>query len=281
MATDNGPKPYHPGPEAMDGVHESESQILTTQEAEVGLETGVYPEFVIVSRSRTQYWLMLPTSVFGNVPISFMSKWTIDTLAKIAPVKANSFSIRTILAKDDSFTEYLLFQVHSEIDQYAAAKHGATKADGSAILFQIFTPEAQALQQGRILKLSSLAFNTRVDDIHSAMKDWGQVESIRTGFNVKMTMATATVVFKSADAITAMQAANTTCLPIVRDIGTVTGLGTQEVRYNPALTLKLAHLPRGYAPVDVKNMFDHYYRTKNAISPYHSITMPVSLITKS
>ncbi|KAG0195125.1 hypothetical protein BGX33_004179, partial [Mortierella sp. NVP41] len=158
-----------------------------------------------------------------------MSTWTIDTLAKIAPVKANSFSIRTILAKDGSSTEYLLFQVHSETDQHAAAKHGATKADGSAILFQIFTPEAQALQQGRILKLSSLAFNTRVDDIHSAMKDWGQVESIRTGFNVKMTMATATVVFKSADAIIAMQAANTTCLPIVRDVGTVTGLGTQEV----------------------------------------------------
>ncbi|KAG0195482.1 hypothetical protein BGX33_003220, partial [Mortierella sp. NVP41] len=282
MADVTGLKPFHPGlTEDMEGVHESDSPILTTQEAEAGLETGVFPEFVTVSRSRATYFLMFPVAHFGSSTLSAMSKWATATLAKFAPIKANTFSIRALVEKDDEPPiEYLLFQVHSETDMRAACKHGGTNKDGVTVLFRQYTQEAQALQQGRVLELSSLAFNTRVNDVHSAMKDWGQVESIRTGFNLKMSMATATVVFKSAAAITDMQKAKITCLTVVKDVGTVTRLGDQKVSFNPALTLKLAHLPRSYSPADVKAMFDEHLRTPNATSSYHSLTMPLSVINR-
>ncbi|KAF9079345.1 hypothetical protein BGX23_004326, partial [Mortierella sp. AD031] len=275
-------KPFHPGlTEDMEGVHESDSPILTTQEAEAGLETGVFPEFVTVSRSRATYCLRFPVAHFGSSTLSAISKWATTTLAKFAPIKANTFSIRALVEKDDeSPIEYLLFQVHSQTDMRAAYKHGGTNKDGVTVLFRQYTQEAQALQQDRVLELSSLAFNTRVNDVHSAMKDWGQVESIRTGFNLKMSMATATVVFKSAAAITDIKKAKITCLTVVKDVGTVTRLGDQKVSFNPALTLKLAHLPRSYSPADVKAMFDEHLRTPNATSSYHSLTMPLSVINR-
>ncbi|KAF9088455.1 hypothetical protein BGX23_007360 [Mortierella sp. AD031] len=81
MADVTGLKPFHPGlTEGMEGVHESDSPILTTQEAEVGLETGVFPAFVTVSRSGATYWLMFLVAHFGHEYATVY--WVIEDAAK-------------------------------------------------------------------------------------------------------------------------------------------------------------------------------------------------------
>ncbi|KAG0044781.1 hypothetical protein BGZ90_008664, partial [Linnemannia elongata] len=65
------------------------------------------------------------------------------------------------------------------------------------------------------------------------------------------------------------------------DVGTITRLGTETIPYDPSLTVKLAGLPRGTTPADLKDVFDSEIKTPNAVRPYHTITIPLSLTTKT
>ncbi|KAF9915684.1 hypothetical protein FBU30_001808, partial [Linnemannia zychae] len=193
MVNLQGFKPYHPGADEskkMECDHHSGSPILNTQEVAFAEEHGVYPEkveFITVKNNRRVHWMKFPTSYFGaagSVKLSFMEEWTTHVLAKVAPPKPKSFQLRNIpeIEGDTMITnQYLIFQVSSEEDAKIACQHGgqAKEEGGRPTLFVLYTPDEQAMQQGRILRLAALGFNITTNDILSAMKRWGEVESVK------------------------------------------------------------------------------------------------------
>ncbi|KAG0248586.1 hypothetical protein BGZ95_007990, partial [Linnemannia exigua] len=95
-----------------------------------------------------------------------------------------------------------------------------------------------------------------------------------------MTMKEALVIFASAASVTKLKDERATCMVVQDDVGTITRLGTEVITYDPSLTVKLSNLPYGTTPAELKDIFDHEIKTPNAISPYHTITMPLGLKTK-
>lgn len=293
-------QPHHHDP-GKDGVMdvdvntgsqiESNSPLLNSQEGVMLLAHDVRPEFTeytTVSRSRERYFLKFPVAYFDEKPtLKFLSGWATAVLARHAPVKPNTFFIESLPNEDGTLAEYLIFQVSSATHLAIACKQGAKAKDDEAepVLFKPYTAEAQAYQQGRVIELSSLAFNVTQDNLFAAMSEHGQVQSIRTNFNAKLTMMNATVVFKSAECVQQLHDKGTTCLPVIYDVATVTKLGNNAIQYNSTLTLKLAHLPRGTRPIDLWHVFANKTKQdlENNVTPafsYHSITMPVSITTK-
>ena len=295
-------KPFHPDPgnvKNMEVDHESNSPVLNTQEADFGAEHGVFPEhteFIKVNRSRIPHCVRFPTHFFGDksADILYMRKWVTTTLAEVAPAKQGTFTIAKLLVPstdsdvperpdDDNgrqqVVEYLIFNVSSKADVTAACEHGGQK-DGNVIHFEAHPYEAQEAQKGRVVKINSLAWNTPVSNIKAAMKEWGEVESVTTAFNGKMTMKEALVLFKSAKSVGSLREAGATCLYVQDDVGTIVQLGTANVTYDPNLTVKLAYLPRYITPADLKHIFDTSIPAPNAASSYHTLTMPIVVGTK-
>ncbi|KAG9064875.1 hypothetical protein KI688_003136 [Linnemannia hyalina] len=190
MPPKRGPEPYHPDPKeegSMDGV-EVASPILSTQAFDtsvVALQAGIEPEFVLVSRSKATHWLKFPISCFDkDTSMPFMSDWAVGTLQKIASIKPKSFAIVTLSidAKPKESTEnstgkstatstkeqYLIFQVYTTHEAEAACEHGSKNENGHVTHFAMYTPEAQALHQGRILHIISLSYDTTEDHIRAA-----------------------------------------------------------------------------------------------------------------
>ncbi|KAG0061345.1 hypothetical protein BGZ90_003619 [Linnemannia elongata] len=180
---------------------------------------------------------------------------------------------------------YLLFNVSSAADVAAACKHGGQmKTDNGQhpcrIYFEAHTATAQALEKEREIKIGSLAWDTTNTNVRAALKDYGDIQSITTTFNSN-TMKEALVIFNSATSVTQLKEEGATCLAVQDDVGTITRLGTVNVSYDPSLTVKLAGLSRGTTPADLKNVFDSEIKTPNVVRPYHTISMPFSLTTKT
>ncbi|KAK3804569.1 MAG: hypothetical protein JOS17DRAFT_781663 [Linnemannia elongata] len=277
-------EPYHPDPgkrRDMEDVVETASPELLTQEFEAALATGVLPEFVTVTRTKATHWVKFPTAFFEkNNNLPFMSKWVMGVLEKVASIRPKSFSVVTLpsASPEDKPMEYIIFQVYSAHEASVACEHGGKpKNSVDPVLFSLFTPEAKALQQGRVIKLTSLGFDTTANHVTAALSKYGPIESVRTGFNAKATMVTATVTFQSDLAVQSIKEQQKTCLRVRDDVGTLTLVGNEPpVAYDRELTLKLAHLPIGCQPGDVKDVFDHDIKTPNGVRPYHSIAMPLN-----
>jgi hypothetical protein len=295
----HGLKPFYhdPGKEgsmeldAQSGAPiESSSPVLSTQEAVMLLEQGVCPQhtdFVTVTRSRKRHLLKFPVAYFGEkATLNFMSGWITEVLKRVAPVKPNTFSIQPLPDQAGEPVKHIIFEVSSAAHLTAACKTGGTpKQGGPPILFEVFSAEAQAHQQGRVIELSSLAFNVTQDNLFAAMSLYGPVQSIRTKFNSKMTMMNAMVVFEDTKSVEQLKDANTTCMPVLDDVATVVKLGHDAVPYDNSLTLKLASLPRGTRPIDLWHAFRE--KTKEdqdkdnvPVFSYHSLTMPVHIVSK-
>ncbi|KAG0206221.1 hypothetical protein BGX33_007495 [Mortierella sp. NVP41] len=101
--------------------------------------------------------------------MSNMIKWVTLTLAKYAPAKAGSFVCRSIVDPEGTASEFLTLQVASEADVRATCRHGGTLPDGKTVRFVPYSSEAQAQQQGRVIQLSSMVFNTKASNVISAM----------------------------------------------------------------------------------------------------------------
>ena len=268
----------------MEGVVETPSQEYPTQEFNnrvAAAEAGAQPEFVTVTNKRTVHWLKFPVSCFAQgFPENKMIKWAIETLKKVATPKPNSFAVTKLPQAKGDPEPFLIFQVYTEHEAKAACEHGATNEEGQVIKFGIFTPEAQALQQGRVLKIISLSFDTTANQIAAALSIYGSVESVATKFNAKATMINATVIFKSADAIDSFEKDNRAYIQVRDDIGTVTWMGSKNIPYDRSLTMKLACLPIGSTPVEIMRCLNEQFNTPNAVQAFHSITMPLNLYTK-
>jgi hypothetical protein len=282
-----GPKPYHPNPKEdgnMDGVEEA-SPVLQTQEfnnAVDAVAAGIEPEFIVVSRTKATYRLKFPVSCFDQgASLTTMSKWTADTLKTVASIKPKSFSLETIPNANNPEEKFIVFQVFTAYEAEAACKHGGEDKEGNVIHFEAFTPEAQALQQGRILKISNLSYDTTEDHIRAALSKYGEIEVARPSFNVKATMITATVIYKTAKSIQALKDLNTTYVQVRDDIATVTWLGNEPVHFDALLTKKLARLPIGITPVEIANCFCHpeQENLNSKRIPFHSIVMPRNIYT--
>ncbi|KAG9060963.1 hypothetical protein KI688_007792 [Linnemannia hyalina] len=303
MPPKRGPEPYHPDPKeegSMDGV-EVASPILSTQAFDtsvVALQAGIEPEFVLVSRSKATHWLKFPISCFNKgTSMPFMSDWAVGTLQKIASIKPKSFAIVTLSidAKPKESTEnstgkstatstkeqYLIFQVYTTHEAEAACEHGSKNENGHVTHFAMYTPEAQALHQGRILHIISLSYDTTEDHIRAALSKYGIIERVKVALNAKATMATATVIYESDQAIKAIKSVNTTYVQVRDDIATVTWLGNEPVQYDSSLTKKLALLPTGITPVEIAQLFCNPDPSDpNATPiPFHSIVMPRNIYT--
>ena len=263
---------------------EAPSQVLSTQEfdnAVAALEAEVQPEFVIVSRTKTTHWLKLPVDCFNKgFPKAKMFKWVANTLKKVASIKPNTFSVATLPTTPGDPKPFVIFQVFTAYEALHACDHGSEDENGKRTHFSIYTTEAQALQQGRVLKLTSLSFDTIADDITAALCKYGDIESVATDFNAKATMIAATVIYKHADAIAKLKERNKAYVQVRDDIGTVTWLGNEAIKYDGDLTMKLARLPRGFTAVDIMQLFMYQFKTRNAVIPFHSITMAKNLYTK-
>ncbi|OAQ23511.1 hypothetical protein K457DRAFT_25057 [Linnemannia elongata AG-77] len=252
-----------------------------TQDFEAALTTSVLPEFVKVIRARAIHRVKFPTAFFEkNNNLPFMSKCVMGALEKVASVKPNSFYVVTLpsASLEDKPMEYIIFQVYSGHEASIASEHGGkSKNSADPVLFSLFTPETKALQQGRVIKLTSLGFDTTANHVTAALSKYGPIESVRTGFNAKATMATTTVTFRSDLAVQSIKEQNKTCLRVRDDVGTLTLLGNETpVAYDRELTLKLAHLPIDCQPRDVKDVFDYDIKVPNVVRPYHSIAMPLN-----
>jgi len=253
--------------------------------------------------------------------MAYMCKWVTNTLAKVAPVKPGSFTTALLLLSKEELddvssqvddvpsqvdgvpsqvdgvpsqvdnapipVEHLLFNVSSATDVAAACKHGGQlKAENKGqkprtIYFKAHTATAQAVEKERQITIGSLAWNTTNDNLRAALKDYGDIQSITTTFNRKMTMKEALVIFNSATSVAQLKEECATCLAVQDDVGTITRLGTDNISFDPSLTVKLAGLPRGTTPADLKNVFDSEIKTPNAVRLYHTITIPLSLTTKT
>ncbi|KAF8925972.1 hypothetical protein BGZ47_002944 [Haplosporangium gracile] len=287
--------PFHrPEPGEMDEIeydHDSSSPILNSQEAAFAAEHGAFPEhtnFITVTRSKVPHSVRFPVAYFGKESKNrnYMRNWVTHILAEVAPVKPSSFTTAILLvsAKEGAeaqYAEYLLFHVSSAEDVSAACKYGGKKTmpDGTIVpvRFEAHTAVAQAAEQERMIKITALAWNTTSSNIKAALKDWGEIQSVTTQFNVKYTMKEAFVVFVSVTSVQNLKEAGVTCLCVQEDVGTISQLGNETITYDPSLTVKIASLPRNTTPAQLKGIFDTNMTTKNAVNPYHTITMPLGL----
>ncbi|KAF9536743.1 hypothetical protein EC957_009808 [Mortierella hygrophila] len=302
--------PFHPDPGEDDKMKvdtdpcESSSIILNDEEVAFGEKHGVFPEhteFITVTRTRVPHTLRFPVSYFKEESknMAYMCKWVTSALAEVAPVKPGSFTTALLLPPKENSddvpsqvddvpppVEYLLFNVSSATDVAAACKHGGQlNVDNGQqprrIYFEEHTATAQAVEKERQIKIGSLAWNTTNTNVRAALKDYGEIQSITTTFNSKMTMKEALVIFHSATSVAQLKEECATCLAVQDDVGTITRLGTTNISYDPTLTVKLAGLPRGTTPADLKTVFDCEIKTPNAVRSYHTITIPLSLTTKT
>ncbi|KAG0365642.1 hypothetical protein BGX24_004033 [Mortierella sp. AD032] len=289
--TDHPPHRPDPG-KANDMETDSEpvSQELNTQEFEFGIQHGAFPEhtdYIKVTRSRTSHFVRFPVTFFGekSTNLSYMADWVKAVLTEVVAIKPGSFKTATLLRPTADANPklipvvYLLFQVYSDDDVDVACKLGGKQAN-EVIYFEPHSANAQAAENEREIQITSLAWNTTNSALKTAAKKYGEVQSITTTFNSKMTMKEALVIFASAESVTKLKDECATCLVVQDDVGTITRLGTQSIAFDPSLTLKLCNLPHGTTPADLKNVFDTNIKTPNAIRSYHTITMPLGLKTK-
>lgn len=271
----------------MEGI-EAHSQEFPTQEFEdsvVAAEAGVMPGFVTVNRSKKFHWLMFPVSCFDKgLSRNSMFNWATNNLRKVASIKPASFKITTLPTTEGEPAQFLLFQVYTAEEAKAACKCGSKDTEGVITRFEIYTADARALQERRMLKVISLSFNTTADHISAALSKYGCVESVTTHFNAKATMINATVIFKYAESIDKLKdrydILKKAYVRVRDDIGTLTWLGDTAITYDSTLTRKLAQLPTGLTPVDIKRIFNKEFKTPNGVRAFHSITMPVNLRSK-
>ncbi|KAF9117798.1 hypothetical protein BG015_006850, partial [Linnemannia schmuckeri] len=167
------------------------------------------------------YWIKFPVACFDKgTSLTFMSNWAISTLKKVATIKPKSLAFASLPVNNGSLEQFLIFQVYSSFEADAACKHGGKNGSGEIVHFALFTPEARALQQGRVMKIASLSFDTTGDHVRAALSQYGPIESVRTGFNAKATMITATVIFEFAKTIETLKELNMTYVQVREDIAT-------------------------------------------------------------
>ncbi|KAF9110770.1 hypothetical protein BGW39_004593, partial [Mortierella sp. 14UC] len=230
--------PHRPDPGKEDGMDtddDTSSIRLTTQEFEFGLENGAFPdrtEFITVTRSRVPYTMRFPVSFFGDksTDIAYMSKWVEIVLAEDAPVRPGSFRTAKLLSPVDvdkpepKTVEYLLFDLYSEANVAAACKLGGGQGQ-ETIYFETYTAASQAAEKGREIAIGSLAWNTTNTAVRGAMKKYGEVQTVHTTFNNKITMKEALVIFASATSVAKAKDERATCIVVGDDVGTITRLG--------------------------------------------------------
>ncbi|KAF9943626.1 hypothetical protein BGZ70_005697, partial [Mortierella alpina] len=108
--------------------------------------------------------------------------------------------------------------------------------------------------------------------IVAALTKYGTVERVVMGFNLIKSMATAHVVFTTADAVNDMIKREITCVIVGQDTGMVARLGDTRPAIDHKLTLKLTHLPFGCTPRDVAEGLADF--------GYFGVTMPLDPNTK-
>ncbi|KAG0273239.1 hypothetical protein BGZ96_004943 [Linnemannia gamsii] len=173
---------------------------------------------------------MFPVSSFdkGQSRAS-MFNWATENLREVATIKPTSCKIATLPIPDGEPAQFLLFQVYTAEEAKAACQYGSKDTEGKITRFELYTADARALQERRMLKVISLSFNTTADHISAALSKYGYVESVTTHFNAKATMINATVILKYAESIDKLKdrfdVLKKAYVRVRDDIGTLTWLG--------------------------------------------------------
>ncbi|KAG0041305.1 hypothetical protein BGZ83_002032 [Gryganskiella cystojenkinii] len=119
----------------------------------------------------------------------------------------------------------------------------------------------------------SLDNRTRKEAVQIACEQYGDVDRVIMGKNVKGSMATATVTFAAVEAVDAMQKANSGMFLVGMDSGQIKRCGLITIDHNNRPKQKLVNLPRYYTPRHVAALFD----TADKKYRVFTITMPVNV----
>ncbi|KAF9272648.1 hypothetical protein BGZ68_002238, partial [Mortierella alpina] len=240
-------------------------------------------EFEVVKRKKSEMHLaMLPVEVFPNAPsLAEMTVAIKEHLRGRATIIGNMEI--THINLEYSFDEHVVFQVASEAQLQAVLRAGfeCEQEDGNPtrVYYQRFTSSHHKDVESRRVLLKAMAWNTKADDVRASMAAWGEIITIKMGFNAQKSMRTADVLFTSQEAVTKMIAEEATYVVIGRDVACVSQLGTTPVKADPKLTMKLTQLPPYFMPADVIRIFEAIPAPNKAHS-CQGITMPVNVHTK-
>ncbi|KAF9556233.1 hypothetical protein EC968_008375, partial [Mortierella alpina] len=181
---------------------ESESESIQEE------ASAIPDEFEVVQRKKTDLHLaMMPVEVFPNAPnLAEMTVAIKDHLRGRATIIGDMEIV--LINLEFSFDEHVVFQVASEAQLQAVLRTGFECQDEDdkpiRVYFQRFTASHHKDLESRRVLLKAMAWNTKADDVRASMVNWGDIISIKMGFNAQKSMRTAEVLFTSQDAVAKM-----------------------------------------------------------------------------
>ncbi|KAF9569946.1 hypothetical protein EC968_002424 [Mortierella alpina] len=217
---------------------------------------------------------MIQTAAFddGKSSTKLKLQLLMESLAGIA-IPLRTPSVQYMLVEDKSSVPFFVFEIGDSAGLALLLTKGIESADGTEMWpFLPLSVEKQKAEERRSIDIRSLQYDTEAHQIRAAMAKFGPVEHVKMGFNLIKSMATARVTFSTEDAVTGMIARKITCISVGQDTGLIARLGETRPDFNPDLTLKLTHLPRGCTPCDVVEAL--------ADLSYFGITMPLDPKTR-
>ncbi|KAI1288537.1 hypothetical protein EDD11_009974 [Mortierella claussenii] len=258
---------------------------VTSQGQEFVAETQIPAEeaeeeltFTTMARRKARPNVMIQTSAFGDDNVSIRAKCAL--LAKCIHGLALPFgqpAVQRLKIGDQPTEPYFVFEAGTEVEVQTLLQAGIQQGEGENARryhFQHMTDGHHTAEESRSIEIISLQYNTASTDLQAAMTVYGAVESVRMASNATKSMATAKVVFKSANAVAKMNEDNITTVFVRHDTGIVVRRGITAVRYQSDLTLKLVHLPVGITPREVECTL------KEAGGACHRVTVPLDPYTK-
>jgi hypothetical protein len=230
--------------------------------------------FVQVPTKQHRANCQIETAAFGDekTPLRTRLHRLKECLAGVAnPLRTPS--VRHMLQEDGSSVPFFVFEIGEHSEREALTKMAITSPDGSASWpFLLLSEDQQKAEVSRTIDIRSLSFDTKEHQIVAALTKYGAIERVVMGFNLIKSMATAHVVFTTAEAVNDMIKREITCVTVGQDTGMVARLGDTRPAIDHKLTLKLTHLPFGCTPRDVAEALADFR--------YFGVTMPLDPNTK-
>ncbi|KAF9932480.1 hypothetical protein BGZ67_004720 [Mortierella alpina] len=229
---------------------------------------------------------MIATAAFGEETSSLKIKLQrlLECLSGIAiPLRAPA--VRHMLQEDKSSVPFFLLEIGETAEREALQNIVVNSPDGAqSWQFLPLSVDQQSWQilplsvdqenaeESRSIDIRSLQYDTKNHHIKAALSKYGLIERVEMGFNKIKSMATARVVFTTANSVTSMINSGITCILVGQNSGLIARLGETRPDIDHELTLKLTHLPFGCTPRDVAEALADF--------SYYGITMPLDPNTR-
>ncbi len=258
---------------AVAAAAEAQSQ-QTMKHGETQPITPEEQEFVTVTRRKYCANIMIETAAFGVEKTSTKERLALlmKCLKEIAiPVSIPKLKyVRNPLTADPK--PYFVFEVGHQAQMTALLENGHSNGNKELYAFIHMEEAIHVAEESRTMELTSIHPRTTADDLKAALVHLGAIEHIALRPYNTSGISRAIITFESAAPVEKLLAQATTGFAVGSDTCIIRRLGSTPISFDPALTLKLTNLPRGFTPYELNRILENQGTYFGIHIPFHSET---------